>query len=164
MINTNDFIGYDYDKHLYFITPLGFEEETGIDLVDTLEFLETEEDALIYCKNMSNQVKRFIQRYGPNYGSRHMQRKFVVEYLIFKDNADERNDFIEMVIEYIKHDIQGGAAGLQNETFLDNEMLDRKTKADIRFSVNFMEILNISVLGKKRYAIVIPSEEFRVGY
>lgn len=146
MIVTNTYVEYDTDGHFYYLTPLGVDHYTGYDTT-------TEWNAKRSWKQ-GRQLHRYLTRSPYNAVGKYKNHRDIIEYSIFKNSNDERQQVIDMLIEFAE-----AAWDSDYDRIAYEESGTAKMPASV---IDVANQGNLKFTGRIYYTV--PADEYRVGY
>jgi len=145
-IETNQYIGYDTAGHYYYLTMVGAEFYTGYDL--------SNEWASGRTKKQGRQLHRWYTKSPYNGVGIRKNHRDIVEYSIFKDDNGERQNVIDMLIEFV-------------EASYDSDW-DRITYEEGKTSKMPPSVVEVGEMGQVKFTgrvyYTVPEDEYQEGY
>ena len=149
-IETNDYLKYDTDGHFYYLTTVGIEFYTGYDV--STEWVNPSSD--IRAKKQGRQLKRWLIESPYNAQGVRRNNEDIVEYIIFIDSNKERQNVIDMLVEYAEASYDDDWDRMPYE---ENGTMKMPPSV-----VSIGKTSGLRYLGKRLYEV--PEDEYRVDY
>lgn len=146
-ISTNNFVGYDEDKHFYYLTEQGAVQYTG-----KQHIIDVWQNAEWRLKNMAELLHTALT--SSRYNDKPLRKRYRdhVEYLIAQDENGERDAVVRALTLFV----------LVADDF-DRDLDVMAGEKDIPESI-LRELRNAGLMWKGDYTGEIAEDEWRVGY